>query len=219
MGNSAKYVVFDGMDGSGKSTQMNLLREKLGDSVVFTREPGGSPFAEKIRGLVRDDPLAGESTALNNFLLFWAAREDLQYKLVAPKLKEGKRVFSDRGDSSTFAFQICGEQHGDLADAFDLMRQLVFHRNPWRREPDLYIVFDLPAEAARERVMSAVDRGEMNHFDVRDLAYYERVRAGFDEFAAHTQATVAFVDATRSPEEVHRLVCAALAMKVGISVE
>jgi len=218
MENNAKYVVFDGMDGSGKGTQMNLLQEKFGDSVIFTREPGGTPFAEKIRGLVRDDPLAGESTALNNFLLFWAAREDLQYKLVAPKLREGKHVFSDRGDSSTFAFQICGEQHGDLADAFDLMRQLVFHRNSWRREPDLYVVFDLPALMARERVTQA-GRGKLNHFDERDLAYYERVRAGFGEFAAHTQATVAFIDARGSPEEIHQLVCVALADKAGISIK
>ena len=145
----AKYVVFDGMDGSGKGTQMNLLKEKFGDSVVFTREPGGTPFAEEIRKILLGNPLTEKSTALNNLLLFFAAREELQQNLVAPSLKAEKSVFSDRGDSSTFAFQLYGEKHLDLLTAFRFMGNLVFRNHL----PDLYIIFDLPAEIARERVM------------------------------------------------------------------
>ena len=94
----AKYVVFDGMDGSGKGTQIKHLEEKLSGRVIFTREPGGTPFAEEIRKLLLSNSLAGKSTALNNFFLFWAAREELQENFVLPALQSGKHVFSDRGD-------------------------------------------------------------------------------------------------------------------------
>lgn len=204
-----KYVVFDGMDGSGKGTQINLLKRKLADlPVVFTREPGGTPFAEEIRKLVRDNPLAGKSTPLNNFLLFWAAREELQHNLVVPALQAGKHVFSDRGDSSTFAFQLHGEQRDELFNSFMHLRELVFAAENGRRRPDLYIVFDLPADMARARVMQDAEREE-NHFDVRDLAYYERVRQGFHTFKKYYP--VRFVDARRTPEEVHRSVMMILA--------
>lgn len=207
---NAKYVVFDGMDGSGKGTQMALLR-KLSPQAVFTREPGGTPFAEEIRKLVRDNPLAGKSTALNNFLLFWAAREELQQNFVVPTLQSGKHVFSDRGDSSTYAFQLCGEEHEELFPAFMYMRELVFAESKERRKPDLYIVFDLPAEVARERALQDATRAQ-THFDVRDVEYYRRVREGFKKFAKY--APVKFIDATRTPEEVHRDVMLILAAKM-----
>lgn len=204
----AKYVVFDGMDGCGKGTQIDLLQKKLGDSVVFTREPGGTLFAEEIRLLVRDNPLAGKSTALNNFLLFWAAREELQHNLIVPSLQAGKHVFSDRGDSSTFAFQLWGEEHRELLGLFRLLRKHVFSE---RHSPDLYIVFDLPAETARARVMQDTKR-ETNHFDDRDLAYYQRVREGFRSFAKYQP--MKFIDATQTPEEVHRNVLMVLAARM-----
>lgn len=199
----SKYVVFDGMDGSGKGTQIELLKKKFGDSVVFTREPGGTPFAEEIRKLVRDNPLAGKSTALNNFLLFWAAREELQHNLVAPALQSGKHVFSDRGDSSTFAYQLHGEVNERLLSLFMIMRNLVFAGSDERRPPDMYIIFDLPAEVARERALQDAHRLK-NRFDVRDIGYYERVRNGLKKFAEYGR--VEFVDALRTQEEAHRSV-------------
>lgn len=202
---TAMYVVFDGMDGSGKDTQIKLLREKFPTTAVFTREPGGTPFAEEIRKIVRDNPLAGESTALNNFLLFWAAREDLMHHLVMPTLVSGKHVFSDRGDSSTLAYQICGEAHPELKNLFLRLRKMVFNG---RHEPDLYVMFDLPAKVARERATRDAQR-KLNHFDTRDLAYYERVREGFRSL--ETSARVERIDATHPPEEVHEEVLMALA--------
>ena len=210
---SARYIVFDGMDGSGKGTQMNLLQDKLRNSVCFTREPGGTPYAEEIRKILLDNPLAGESTALNNFLLFWAAREDLQQKLVVPMLNSGHHVFSDRGDSSTFAFQLHGEEHEDLISAFVFMRKIVFGY-PGRRKPDLYIIFDLPAQTARERVMQDANR-HTNHFDDREVEYYRRVRHGFQKFAEF--APVEFVDARQTPDGIHQDVLGLLA-KQGISL-
>lgn len=213
MNNSPKYIVFDGMDGSGKGTQMKLLRETFGDSAVFTREPGGTPFAEEIRTLVLENPLAGKSTPLNNFLLFWAAREELQQNLVVPALRSGKHVFSDRGDSSTFAFQLLGEEHEELLDAFMRMRALVFAGGNGRQQPDCYIVFDLPADIARARALRDARRVQ-NRFDLRDIEYYERVRAGFRKFAE--RYPVIFVDATQSPEDIHRSVRAILAQEMDI---
>ncbi len=212
--NNTKYIVFDGMDGSGKGTQIDLLKKKFGSSVVFTREPGGTPFAEEIRKLVRDNPLAGTSTPLNNFLLFWAAREELQQNFVVPMLSSGKHVFSDRGDSSTFAFQLYGEQREEFFGAFGFMRRMVFGHGGGRRGPDLYIIFDLPAEVARERALQDANRVK-THFDVRDLAYYERVRTGFRRFADN-HPPVRVVDATRTPEEVHQSVMGILA-EMGIA--
>ena len=208
----SKYIVFDGMDGSGKGTQMKLLEKKFGNSIIFTREPGGTPFAEEIRRVVRDNVLASESTALNNFLLFLASREELQHNLVAPTLKSGKHVFSDRGDSSTYAFQLCGEEHEELTHLFNLSREHIFLN---RQSPDLYIVFDLPAEMSRRRALQDVAR-KTNHFDVRDLGFYERVRKGFRKFAVHMP--VKFVDATRTPEEIHQEVLELLAEEgIGLS--
>lgn len=202
------YIVFDGMDGSGKGTQIKLLQEKFGDTAMFTREPGGTPFAEEIRKLVRDNPLAAESTALSNMLLFWAAREELQHNLIAPALGVGRHVFSDRGDSSTFAFQLYGEEQKGLIEMFARLRNLVFLAP--HKQPDMYVIFDLSAVEARERALQDASR-EVNHFDARDLAYYERVREGFHEFGRHYPAI--FIDAAQSPDEVHRDVLKYLPIK------
>jgi len=198
----AKFVVFDGMDGSGKGTQIEMLRKKLRDRpVVFTREPGGPPLAEEIRKMLLD--LAGQSTPLFHFLLFWAAREESMQKLVMPALQAGKHVFSDRGDSSTYAFQLYGEDHLGLFGAFALLRKLAFAEHNGRRQPDLYIVFDLPAEKARERALRDAVRTK-THFDERDVSYYERVRKGFHRLAGYLPT--ALIDASQSPEDVHRSV-------------
>ena len=208
----AKYVVFDGMDGSGKGTQIKLLEEKFASSVIFTREPGGPPLAEEIRKIVRDNPLAANSTALFHFLGFWMAREESLHKLVMPALRAGKHVFSDRGDSSTFAFQLFGEENRDeLGELFALARKLVFSAHEGRRQPDLYVILDLPAEVARERALQDASRTK-NHFDVRDIRYYRRVREGFCEFAE--RYPVELVDATRNPEKVHRSILKVLAARM-----
>ena len=206
-----KFVVFDGMDGSGKGTQIELLKKVFSD-VVFTREPGGPPLAEEVRKIVRDNPLAGESTGLFHFLGFWMAREESVHKLVMPALNAGKHVFSDRGDSSTFAFQLFGEEQEGLIEMFAQLRSRVFFA-PMRRPPDLYVIFDLPAEVARERALRDATR-VANHFDVRNLAYYKRVREGFIEFAKHYQTV--FVDASQTPEKMDRDVRISLAAR-GIS--
>lgn len=212
----AKYVVFDGMDGSGKGTQIERLQKRLrGQPVIFTREPGGPPLAEELRKIIRDNPLAASSTAVFHFLGFWMAREESMHRVVMPALQSGKHVFSDRGDSSTFAFQLYGEEHTELVPEFAGMRHLIFGSHHGRRAPDLYIVFDLPAEKARERALQDANRTQ-THFDVRDIEYYKRVRDGFRHFAIGNPA-VKFVDATQTPEQVHEAVMEVLETETGIS--
>ena len=209
MQHRTRYIVFDGMDGSGKGTQMTLLKKKFGDTVVFTREPGGAPLAEEVRKLLRDNPLAAHSTALFHFLGFWMAREESLVQIIMPMLRSGKHVFSDRGDSATFAFQLFGEEKkNELLEAFTLLRQLVFAKERGRRYPDQYIVFDLPAEVARSRALYGAGRST-NHFDEREIAYYERVREGFRSF--ERRAAVEFIDALQTPEEIHQDVMGILA--------
>ena len=210
-----EHIIFDGGDGSGKGVQMELLRRARLPNVVFTQEPGGTSCTGRIREILLDKHHASKITPLAEFLLYWAAREIDQQNLVAPMLKSGKHVFSDRCDSSTFAYQLSGEEHEELFDLFVSMRQLVFAESSGRHQPDLYIVFDLPAEVARERALRDTSRTR-NHYDERPLEFYQRVREGFRNFAKYY--TVTFVDATRTPEEIHRSVLKILELE-GIETE
>lgn len=204
---TGKYVVIDGMDGAGKGTQLDLLKQKLGDRAVFTREPGGTPFAEKIRHLLFKDPDGKENLSpFEQMLLFLVARSQLRRSKVARVLKEGKLVFSDRSDSSTFAFQLNGE---------GLMRELgnlfISTRMMMLAKPDLYLILDLPAKTSRERAMRD-SNGERNFFDEHDLAYYERVREGFLQFAQTNP--VELIDANRPAVQVHRSIMMALTARM-----
>jgi len=197
MSKQGKFIVIDGLDGCGKGTQFDLLRNKYADgSVVFTREPGGTPFAEKIREVILCDT-AADSGALTQFFLFLAARSDHVDKTILPAIRAGKHVISDRGDSSTWAFQICGKENPLLRKHFAETRKWIFTDI----EPDLYIVLDLKPEVAAAR-MSKDKARTTNHFDNQEIAYHRRVREGFLEFAK--THPVLIVDADRSSEEIHR---------------
>src|SRR5579864_4280814 len=103
-----KFIVLEGGEGAGKSTQLRVIKEILGDDIVITREPGGSPYAEEIRNVILKSTNAGQADAKTHFALFWAARADHMKNTVLPALNAGKHVISDRFDSSTFAYQIYG---------------------------------------------------------------------------------------------------------------
>lgn len=203
MKKKGKFIVIDGLDGCGKGTQMAMLQEKLSaNEVVFTREPGGSAFAEEIRGLVLGAS-AKNTSPLTQFFLFLAARSDHMEKKVIPALLAGTHVISDRADSSTLAFQIYGGQNMSLRERFLLTRGWVLENY----EPDLYIILDLTPELAFERSKNDPLRNQ-THFDVRPLSFHEHVREGFLEFSR--LFTVRIVDASRSVEEVHADVLSAV---------
>lgn len=194
-----KLIVIDGMDGSGKGTQIELLKEKLrGHDVVFTREPGGTQKAEEIRELL----LSGKNSSnpLADSLLFWASRALHIEQMIRPDLGKGIDIISDRFDSSTLAFQIYGEERHELIELFLFCRKLVME--------DLiphYIFLDLLAVVAYKRRMADVEQ-EKSKFDIKPLDYHKRVREGFRTFPPEgaVQSPVHIVDADRSPEEIHQ---------------
>lgn len=195
------YAVLDGMDGSGKGTQLVLLEKHLGTRALFTREPGGTPYAEQMRTIMLASSHAKRATPLTQFLLFWAAREELMERVVFPALCAGKHVISDRGYSSTWAYQIQGELNHSLKHLFEEMHRAVYCLQH-RTRPSLHIFYDLPAKEARARAMRDLARVS-NHYDERPLAYYQRVRDGFKDFARRPEERVYFVDATQTPEVMH----------------
>lgn len=177
-----KFIVIDGMDGSGKGTQLKLLQEALkGLPVHYTREPGGtgSDTAEFLRKVILEadsDELRAyniNSVPLCDFFLFWASRAQHVEEVVEPKRKQGIHVISDRYDSSTLAFQIYGEQK-DFRHLFQDVRRQV----PPYFWPEAYIILDLPAEVAYERRRKD-DEQKKTRFDLKPLEYHQEVRRGF----------------------------------------
>lgn len=189
-----KFIVLDGVDGSGKSTQIKELKKRLGEEVLITREPGGSVYAEEIRELILNSPNAAGANALTMFALFWAARADHLERIIKPALKEGKTVISDRFDSATFSHQIYGQQARELEDFFWKMRE----RYLSDCAPDLYIFIDIdPAEALARKEKGRV---EHNHFDEREIEFHDRVRTGLKVFSE--RVNVQIIDGAKSIEEI-----------------
>jgi len=199
-----KFVAFDGMDGSGKGTQIKLLKRKLPeDKNYFTYEPGGTDFADKIRHLLK----SGEypSTPACDLLLFYASRASHLEDVVEPLLGQGMNVLSDRYESSTWAFQLYGEEQKSRLER--LMRA-VRGAMPLMLVPDAYFIFDLPAGVAYERMKARADEAlQDDRFDAWPREKHERVRTGFQEFAAFAAETGSqyhLIDANRDEETIHK---------------
>lgn len=166
------FITFEGIDGSGKSSQAGLLAETLragGHDTHLTREPGGSEGAEEIRRLlVEGNP--DRWSAETEILLFTAARRDHLEKTIEPALNAGKTVVSDRFADSTRVYQ--GAARAALRDVVDLL-----HSQMIGREPDLTFIIDMDPAAALTRGL-ARGSGE-DRFEDLGLAFQEKLRAGF----------------------------------------
>ena len=172
------FITFEGIDGAGKSTHIAGLAEAFraqGRVVTLTREPGGTPLAEKLRNLVLTypmDPLCEE-------LLMFAARRDHLQQVIEPALARGDVVLCDRFTDATFAYQGAGRGF-DLEVLRQLERwvQAVPGQDSQLRQPDLTVWFDLPPAVAAERLAGArlPDR-----FESQPLAFFERVAAGYGD--------------------------------------
>lgn len=204
-----RFISFEGGEGAGKSSHIALLAERLrqqGTEVVVTREPGGTPGAEDIRGLfVRGEP--GRWTAQTDALLVMAARADHVARRVRPALDAGKTVLCDRFVHSTLAYQ--GEK--GLA-AEDL---LALHRfatgNLW---PDQTLWLDAPAEVGLARSAGRAGKsgaGEPaeQRFEKLDIDYHNRVRAAFAAMARN-DGRIIRIDATQKMEDVTKAIWQAL---------
>lgn len=194
MKSSGKFIVVDGGEGSGKSTLLALLGERYRpQQLLVTREPGGTPLAEEIRRVILS-PAARHADSNVQLWLQLAARADHLKNFIRPALAAGRHVISDRFDSSTFAYQIYGQEGSHLTNLFFKTRQMILNAS----EPDLYIFLDVRPEEGMRRVASR--GGHPSHFDERDLAFHERVREGFLAFAKHYPHRM--IDANQPLEKV-----------------
>lgn len=189
------FVTFEGIDGSGKSTQARLLAEHLrgvGHNVLLTREPGGSPGAEEIRRLVLEgDP--DRWSAETELLLFTAARRDHLERTIEPALEQGQIVICDRFADSTRMYQGLGR--GDMRDLVDQLHALMI-----RREPDLTILVDMDPAKGLERALSRGDGEE--RFESFGSGMQERMRQGFLDLAREFSTRFEVIDGDRTIEDV-----------------
>lgn len=184
------FFSFEGIDGSGKSTQARLLAGAL--SARLTREPGGSPGAEEIRALlVRGEP--GRWSAETECLLFTAARRDHLERTIRPALAAGEIVVSDRFADSTRVYQ--GAARADLRATVDLL-----HAAMIGIEPDLTFVIDTDPEVALVRGLAR--RSGEDRFEDLGAAFQHRLRAGFRALAAEFPDRVRLIDGDRPPEAI-----------------
>lgn len=191
---AGRFWSFEGIDGSGKSTQARRLAEVLrqtGHEVVLTREPGGSAGAEEIRRLVLEGAVDRWS-AETEILLFTAARRDHLEKTIRPALARGAVVITDRFADSTRMYQ--GISRGDLALVVDDLHALMIGV-----EPDLTFLIDLPAEVGLARAQSRA--GAEMRFEDMGLALQTKMRSGFLALAAQHPRFVV-IDATKSQDDI-----------------
>ena len=197
MQTAKRFFSLEGIDGSGKSTQIDMLIEKLtaeGNSVVKLREPGGAKISERVREILLDASFKGVMGDKTELLLYNAARAQVIHEIIQPALDAGKIVIADRFAWSTFAYQ--GYARGLGAGMVQKLTELTCGSC----FPELTVVLDLTVERSRARTAKrgeAPDRLEQEKAD-----FFERVRQGYLAAAREYPECVAAIDADRSPEEV-----------------
>lgn len=203
------FLSFEGIDGSGKSTQARRLAAALqaaGRAALLTREPGGSPGAEEIRRLV----LEGEPdrwSAETELLLFTAARRDHLEKTIRPALARGEVVITDRFADSSRIYQ--GMTRGDLAGTVDALHALMIGV-----EPDLTLLIDIDPVVGLSRAMAR--KGTEQRFEDMGLDMQRRMRAGFLALAAAQPARFRVIDGARPEAEVAAAVQDAVFRHLGL---
>lgn len=197
MQTAKRFFSLEGIDGSGKTTQIDMLiaaLEKEGYSVVKLREPGGAKISERVREILLDPAFKGVMGDKTELLLYNAARAQVIHEIIQPALDAGKVVIADRFAWSTYAYQ--GYARGLGADMVQRLTELTCGSC----FPELTVVLDLTVERSRARTAKrgeAPDRLEQEKAD-----FFERVRQGYLAAAREYPDCVAAIDADRPPEEV-----------------
>lgn len=190
------FITFEGPDGCGKTTQMNLLAqyfEKKGKKVVLTREPGGKGLGEKVREILLN--YNGEVSDRCESFLFLADRAQNIDIIVKPAVEQGEIVLCDRHIDSTVAYQ--GYGRGLDINEINILNNLA----TGGKKPDLTLVFDVDVETSMKRVGKEKDRMESAGID-----FHNRVRNGYLELAKQEPDRIKVLDATKTIEEIHEKV-------------
>ncbi|MCG7779982.1 dTMP kinase [Lelliottia amnigena] len=196
----SNYIVIEGLEGAGKTTARNVVVDTLKElgieQMVFTREPGGTQLAEKLRSLVLDIKSVGDETidVKAEVLMFYAARVQLVETVIKPALAEGQWVIGDRHDLSTQAYQ--GGGRGIDQQMLATLRNAVL--GDFR--PNLTLYLDVTPEVGLKRARA---RGELDRIEQESLDFFNRTRARYLELAAQDDS-IRTIDATQSLEDVTR---------------
>ncbi|MBI3230255.1 MAG: dTMP kinase [Burkholderiales bacterium] len=196
MATLGKFISFEGIDGAGKSTHIELVRqlcEAAGKQVVQTREPGGTPLGEQLRGILLQQKMAPATEAM----LMYAARHEHVVQVIQPALARGDWVISDRYVDSSIAYQGGGRA---LAQAqLDALGQIAIGD----LLPDLTLLFDVPLEVAQERLARS---RVFDKFEQEQADFFQAVRGRYLQIAATQPDRVKVVDASQSIEEIAEVV-------------
>lgn len=198
-----RFITFEGIDGAGKTTHIDALEQawrQQGRDVVRTREPGGTPLAEKLRELVLHESM----DPLTEALLVFSARRDHIQQVIRPALARGAWVLCDRFTDATFAYQGAGRGFEQA-----VLAQL----EAWVQEglqPELTLLFDLPPAVAAGRLQAA---RQPDRFEALDEAFFTRVRNGYLARQAAQPGRFAIIRADAAPQDVAEQVRQAIATK------
>ena len=194
------FITFEGGDGSGKSTQVNLLKDYL-DNLSFetikTREPGGTPSAEILRELLTTGEVE-KWTPMSEALLMWASRYEHLIQVIEPALNSGKNVICDRFYDSTYAYQ--GVAHNLGIDKMEKLKKIIIGDI----EPDVTFVLDIDPKVGLKR---SLDRSNQeNRFESYNIDFHNKIRSAFLEIAKKNKNRCVVIDASLNEQEINSLI-------------
>ena len=194
------FITFEGGDGSGKSTQVNLLKDYLDNlnfETIKTREPGGTPSAEILRDLLTTGEVE-KWTPMSEALLMWAARYEHLIQVIEPALNSGKNVICDRFYDSTYAYQ--GVAHNLGIDKMEKLKKIIIGDI----EPDVTFVLDIDPKVGLKR---SLDRSNQeNRFESYNIDFHNKIRSAFLEIAKKNKNRCVVVDASLNEQEINNLI-------------
>ncbi|OQY10205.1 MAG: dTMP kinase [Fusobacteriia bacterium 4572_132] len=198
MKKNGMFITFEGVEGSGKTTQIKLLKKKLeseGYKILLTREPGGTIISEKIREILLD-PENNEMASLTELLLYYASRSQHLYEKIKIAKNKGEIVLCDRFSDSTLAYQ--GYGRGLDKEIIKQLTKIVEQGN----SPDLTILIDIDPEIGLVRAKKVSENEEGDRLEQEKMGFHKKVWNGYREIAKENQKRVVIIDGNMSIEEL-----------------